>query len=857
MRITYIKLQNVAGLIVGSNKEILEISFAKSKNKICCIQGANGVGKSVLLSSLQPFAFVTSLDDRSSIPYIKKDKIGYKEIHYMDGSDEYIIKHYYKPNGSGGHSVKSYFMMNGEELNENGNVTSFNSLVNIHFGITQEMLRLIRLGSNVKSFISLSFAGRKEYISKLIDEMDWYFKVYKTINDDIKVTKLLINSNRNNLYNCHISDIIIEQENLNKLEKEIAKNEKERDHIIEKIGKINSLMTTNNIDDIRQKCNDAESSLHEFSKTEAKIKSLALENASVDKLIIKRSDITESKINIQSKINSYRISIDNTLKSIERLEISMKKITSNNNLQSLTSVIANLKESISSTNNIVKNFIPLGSTSNEVYMVLSKLQSFNQISQMINTFGNKPIDVYIKLKIEGKSVDEFLKNQIKKINSSIKASDLASLINTVFKDDQIIMPNCDTEYVECPYYRLSTVIDTMMNSIEDGNYDDETLRSIKIISNNIDNILNEIDVMLSRVHIPDSVKADLTEIRILERLKNRLPFFSLSDLQEYLAILKEYEIYTDNIEKLKQFESQLLMYKNSGIESQEKEIQSLRESVEFYKNNISTLETKKVQVDKELAEIDEEIALVTKYNDSKKYKAVFESTLESTRKILEPLENAANEKMKLDFQLDQITNAININRETYKSKESKINEYNRLTKEGYELTTKLGHLTMIAESVSTKKGIPVKYMKRYLETIQKVANDLLSIIYKDKLKLAKFHVDPDAFEIPYTKNGTRIQDVKYASQSEIPSITMALSFALANRAASKYNILLMDEVDAGFDDNNRSGFLKMTLTMLHKINAEQSFIISHNVAQMLNIPMDCIKLSDIGISSKLQNVIYE
>lgn len=857
MRITYIKLENVAGLIVGSNKDVLEISFEKSKNKICCIQGGNGVGKSVLISSLQPFAFVTSLDDRSSISYIKKDKTGYKEIHYVDGMDEYIIKHYYKPNSNGGHSVKSYFMLNGEELNENGNVTSFNSQVEIHFGITQEMMRLIRLGSNVKSFVSLSFAGRKEYISKLIEEMDWYFKVFKAINDDIKVTKVLITSNRNNLYNCHISDIIIEAENLNKLGKEIAKNEKDRDHIIEKIGKINSLMSGNNIDDLRQKCQEAESSLHEFAKIEGKIKALSLMDSSVDKLIAKRTNITESKIGIQSKINSYRISIDNTLKSIERLEISVKKVTSNNDLQSLISAIAVLKESISNTSNIVKNFIPLGSTSNEVYSVLSKLQSFNQISQMINTFGSRPIDVYLKLKADGKSVDTFLKDQIKKINSSISKTDLASLINTVFKDDQIIMPNCDTEYSECPYYRLSTVIDNMMDKVEDGNYDDETLRSIKIISNNVDNILNEIDDILHRIRIPDSVKDSLTERSILERLKSRLPFFNLSDLQEYLTILKEYEIYKDNIEKLKQFETQLTLYKNSGIDTHLEEIKSLRESVDFYRNNISTLESEKDKVNKELEEIDQEIALVTKYNDSKKYKAIFESTLESTRKILKPLENASNEKMELEFELRQMTNLINLNRENYKSLETKINEYNRLTAEGAELSTKLAELTMIAESVSTKKGIPVKYMKRYLETIQKIANDLLSIIYKDKLKLAKFNVDPDAFEIPYIKNGTKIQDVKYASQSEIPSITMALSFALASRAASKYNILLIDEVDAGFDDTNRSAFLKMTSTMLHKINAEQSFIISHNVAQMMNIPMDCIKLSDIGISSKLQNVIYE
>ena len=118
MKITYVKLENVAGLLVGSDKSVLEIGFSKSKNKIISIMAKNGAGKTTLLSSLTPFATTTALDDRSSIPYIKIGKNGYKEIHYENNGDEYIIKHYYKANKES-HSVKSYFTKNGEELNEN------------------------------------------------------------------------------------------------------------------------------------------------------------------------------------------------------------------------------------------------------------------------------------------------------------------------------------------------------------------------------------------------------------------------------------------------------------------------------------------------------------------------------------------------------------------------------------------------------------------------------------------------------------------------------------------------------------------------------------------------------------------
>lgn len=855
MKVTYIRLENVAGLVVGSNKSVIEIDFSKSINKIIAIAGVNGAGKSVLLSSISPFAGVTALDERSSLPYIIPKKNGYKEIHYQNGDDEFIIKHYYKASKDT-HTIKSYFQLNGEELNENGNVTSFLSLVEIHMGLTQEMMRLIRLGTNVNSIISLTPARRKEYIGKLIDEIDMYLKVYKKITDDIRVLKVLMNSNSTNLYNCHISDIIIEEGNLDNINKRIKDLEKKRDQIVAKISKIVSLMNENNIDELKHKRQEAESSLIEFDKVDSQIKELSLENTTVDQLMQKRNNLSDKRIDVQSKINSYRISIDNNLRNIEKLELSIKRVTSNNDIQSLMSSIETLRSNIDNTNNIIKSFTPLGSNSNEVYKLLNALISFNQISQMIYTLGSKSIDIYLKLKKEKRSIDTFLKDQSKKAINRMNESDLQSLFDQVFQNDDIISPNCDSEYINCPYYRLSETINRIKDKVDEENYDSETLRGIQIISNNIDNILNELDRMRN-INIPDSVKDILTEKSILSRLALKVQFFDITGLQDYLSILKEYEIYKDNISRLSEMENQLSLYKKSGIDSQLSEIKELNDNIAFYKNNIITLTNELSNISKDLDNVDKSIGLLTKYLDSKKYRKMFESTLESTNKILIPLENASNEKIELDFELRELNNDISRNREESKSLENKINEYKRLLKEGDELNKKYKDLSYIQEAVSTKKGIPVIYMKKYLGKIQKTANNLLKLIYDDNLQLGKFKVDNETFEIPYIKNGTKISDVKYSSQSELSLMTMALSFALANNATGIYNILLLDEIDAGLDENNRSAFLKMLYMQMNALNAEQVFIISHNLTQMINIPMDVIKMTDIDMKSKLQNIIYE
>ena len=855
MKVTYLKLVNAAGLYVGSGLKEIEINFDNSINKIIGIIGNNGAGKSVLLSAITPFAYTTSLDERSTLPFILTGNDGYKEIRYRNKNDEYIIKHYYKASKDT-HSVKSYFSKNGEEMNENGNVSSFNDLVEMHFGLTQEMVRLIRIGSNVNSFISLTPSKRKEYIGKLIEEIDLYINIYKKVNDDIKVVKTMLQATNTNLYNCHISDIVVEESKLSDYLKTIKKYEKERDQIISKVSKINALIQDNDIDDLRRKQSEAQASINELHKIENAIADRKISGIGLDELMKGRNSKYNEKIDLMAKINSFKLTIDSVYQTIDRLETSVKKITSDNDVQTLMSAIEALKEKISNTHKAIVNFNHLGSGSEDVFNMVSTLKSFNQISSMILSFPDRAINTYLKLRRDNTSVRHWLKEQSQKKMSSLNSEDIKELLNTVFQGETIIMPNCDTEYEECPFFRFHNVVEEFHTKMSEETFDDETLNAINIINSNIERIAGELESM-ERIKVPDVIRNDLNETNMLNRLGKKLPFFDLSNIETYLAILREYEIYKLNTEKLQQYEHQLVLYRKSGADTQLEEIKAQKQKIAGYNAEITKLRSDISDIDKELETIDTNIALVTKYNDGMKYKKLFESTLESTSKILKPLENAANERSELNFSLQQVTNLINMTRENHKQLETKINEYKRLVKEGEKLSKKNKDLAIIQEAVSTKKGIPVIYMKRYLGRIQTLANDLLSIIYEDEFKLAQFNVTTDTFEVPYIKNGKKIPDIKYASQSELALGTMALSFALSNNSTGSYNILLLDEIDAGLDDKNRASFMKMLYAQMSVINAEQVFIISHNLSQIMNIPMDCIKLSDIDLKSKLQNVIYE
>ena len=808
-----------------------------------------------LISNITPFAYPSNIDERSGLSSIVEGKSGYKEIHYKKGNDQFIIKHYYKPNKNT-HTVKSYIALNGEELNDNGNVSSFLSLVEIHFGLTQDMMRLLRLGSNVHSFISLTPAKRKEYIGSLIEEIDMYRKIYRKVNEDLRVLKVLINSNNQNLYNCHISSIEEEEERVKDLRKELKRYESDRDQLVKRISKIESLERENNLNDLQRKKQEAEASMIEFQHAKEKMMERNLESSTVDQLVAKRNDYTNQRIETQSKINSYRISIDNALKQSERLHASVQKVMSNNDLESLSALISDLRDRITVSEKILKGFIAHGCSSEELGSMISKLSSFNQVGQMIYTLGKKPVQIYLKLRRENTSIDRFLKEQMKKHMSRINEDDIRKLFSQAFQDDDIITPNCDTQFKECPYYRFSEVLHQVKDKLEEETLDDETIRYIGVISNNVDRILNELDIFLTK-DIPDRLKDDLKEKSLLRRLEENVTLFPLSSLQEYQTIVKEYEIYQDLVHRLQQSEQQLKLYKSSGIDTQIEEIESLKENISFYQKNIQVLGDEMKQLQIALEQVDVDISIVSKYTDGKKYQKMIQSTLESVNKILIPLESASKEKMELSFQLRTINDGIHNTQDRIKSIEYKIAEYNRLVEESEILAKKQKDLSIIMDAVSTKKGIPVIYMKTYLGKIQTLANNLLSIIYGDDLRLAKFKVTHETFEIPYIRNGRKIPDVRFASQSEIPLTTMALSFALSHKATEKYNIILLDEIDAGFDEHNRSAFLKMLHRQMVELKAEQVFIISHNLNNIIDIPVDVIKLSDVGGMNKLQNIIYE
>lgn len=845
MKILYFKLENSAGLSIGSNKNVIEIDFKKSKNKIISIQGLNGSGKSCLLSALVPFSGVTaSIDERGSIPFITKGKDGYKEIHYELNKSIYIIKHFYKASKDGSHSCKSYFSKDGEELNKNGNVSSFCDLVEIHFGLTPDMIRLIRIGSNVNSFVNLQPSKRKEYIGKLINEIDTYIQIYKKINDDLKLARSLLATNNNNILKCNITNIDDEVKLVQSLKDKLSTNEQNKEEIYGEISKQNLIKEQNNSVDLINKININQNIINDFNKIELLYNNLD-KNLDFNKL---NTELSNELIELQAELKSNRLVIDSNIQKINQLKLKKSKISNSENLNQIKEIIENLK----SKTKKIKPFLS-DLTSSDIYNCINLLENLNQIGKMIYSFDTKSINKFIELKLKNRSISKFLEIQAKQ-NILFNKSNFNSLLKHLFNSNSILEPNCDNEFKQCPFYKLSEFINP---SIDDDLLDTDTLKQIGIIDQNFNNIENQL-LNFKDLSFPDKIKDIFKRKTILFNMENRLNLFNTDDLNEYLFIIKENENQLMESKRLKEYEQKLKFYQDNGIEQFESTIEELIKSNDVLINKNNSLINKINKLINRINDLDKDIKIINQYQTQSKIIESIKLNLNELNLKLEEL-NSINDKINsLEQKYFALNNEIINLKSKIKIKESNIDNYKRLIKENTLLELKFKELSMIHESVSTKKGIPVIYIKSYLERIHSFTNKLLEIIYEDSIQISNFVITQDSFEIPYVKNGLKIPDIKFGSQSEVALITMAISFALIKMSTKQYNILLLDEIDAGLDDHNKSLFLEMLNAQMSQINSEQVFIISHNLANgVLNIPMDVIKLTNTDFNSKLFNVIYE
>lgn len=847
MKILYLKLTNFINIVTAFNTETIEIDFSKSNNNVVLLTGPNGSGKTSILSCLHPFPTNGNMDVRSDNPIIVPRENGYKEIHISDGDDLYVIQHFYTRN-SDKHIIKSYIQKNGVELNENGNVTSFKEIVEKELGLEQDYMKLTRLGSNVTNFIDMKRQERKNFTGKIISEADIYLSYHK---------KIMADKNKVNIQINHTSDLIrrLQVDDLGELKKAQKSLQHQIEGLSAKIEKVNSELSV--LQYQLNDCGDIPAMKERIQEKEKELKHIqkALARASEIKISIStlKSMIEEAKIAILKAKSSLDTSVitrtgilnqlDSIANEIDSIRREIARIEDDQNVKDMEANIELLRETIrrrSKESGIAGYVRPCSKA--EMEDLIKMLDKCMDILLSTYELGKGPIQKAVSFFHTKTDIEKYTRENKEKIKRNRMQSLCEQVYAEVSKDIGLLGPDCKNPS-GCRVYDFYQRIYEYATQAPDKVIEDETfLAYTKMAYNNIQTVLKYLrDYHDVFEKMPECIKDQFLMSTVLTHICNMEWIYDKDIIFHELGLITDDELQDADLEELSRQKAMLAQYKkaNSNIEYFQNKLEDLINSRTAL---MGQLDEVKETINSLNREIEEKEASVSDYEDM----VVAMEHEDEVETEFNDLKSKLTLASQLSLQIREKTSVLNDLQfrknkmsKTHQDNEFRIENYKRYKKDLDELSSKFTDLEYLARALSSREGIPLIFIQAYLKDIKDIANQLLDVVYDGDLHLEDFEITADEFGIPYSTKGTTVKDVIYASQGERSFISLALSFALTYKSISKYNIMLLDEIDATLDISNREKFLHVLEMQIDMIQAEQVFVISHN--DMFNAyPVDIV-----------------
>jgi DNA repair exonuclease SbcCD ATPase subunit len=853
MKIEKIILKNFSAISNAMNTNELEIDFSNMKNKICLIIGDNGRGKTTLLSLLNPFAGVGNLDVRDGLNLILEDKDGYKEIHIRNNDDYYIIKHFYTAHKDKNHSVKSYISKNDNELNVNGNVTSFKELVKIELGIETDYLKLIRIGSNVTSMIDLSETERKNFMSKLLDEIGVFLTYYKKVNNDLHQLKEMISHNVDKLNKLGI-------DNKAEVKSTIKKLEDQLEVLQTMYGDINGRISVlrHDIDSIDEPLT---------LKDRLSVSSRKLDK--MNKILEKQDDlestdveyyanlINECEKNIavcETQISSSEMLIQNHLTTLNQLREQLRTVEIQYRKESDTNkeIIRLHEEQDKVIDSISKSEINLGTFSPEYSK--SEYESFivfikNTQMKLDKTyeFGKEIVSKIIELLENNSNVPQFINSHIMNLDDSEDTNMLfLRTISTKFNfKDEHVFDNCTNSECEAKqlWKQVANLLETNevnKKKVKDISY----YKDMEYAYQNIRDVLLSFSGYKSIIEkLPTDIRDKFSTTNLYKSIKKTGLIYDEKKLNNHLSLVTEYNDYLNLLLRRDELEREIKMFSNTS------NLEYIKEQIETISYQIDDNDSKVKSLKHNILDLKENL---TEYKNNLEVYYELKETFEKHDELVKEVEKLQSQYDLYVTNSKQISDAEgelyrvkvdidNTNKDIQRLK-SNLDQYKAIQKELDNFNEKFDEMTVVKEALSSKKGMSLYYIKSYLGNTEEITNELLDIAYDGQIYIDNFKITPTEFTIPFFNRGKLIRDVKYASQGEISFLSIALSFGLASQTLTKYNIMLLDEIDGPLDTHNRAKFIKILENQIERIGSEQSFLITHN-DMFSSYPVDIIDLN--------------
>lgn len=826
MKILYVRLVNFADVYAAMGKHEAEFHFEKIDKPIIQIYGRNRCGKTVLIQKLHPFSSINlNGDERSDTPQILKGEVGIKNIVYEMNGNVYNITHTYKPLKDS-HTVVCSIMKDGEELNANGGVNTFNSVIERIFGINRYTFQFIINGTQLTSFANMNSTQRKTLMNKAMG-IDIYDKIHKLATEDYRYTSKLITSL------TRTKEFLLQQYgSYETLRHMLDQTKLQHDGLVEnmnqiktRIDQLSGMIASLRGQNISGEMMDLQSKLVTYKNVINEIGEYDVNM--YERLMEEQLHLTEELNQAKSQRMLFMKDLDIVYEkkgNLERETMSHQRII--NDYQNMLAMRENVEQQIRSidiSTEVLSSSAMFSST-------LTLAKSINDTCKEIMLCLNQQhLELFCDMLLNGIDINAFLMRESSVLLDSEKEKSAISRLRHMLSSvggDAVKEEDC--RYANCLFRNTFMTLHQYFESyesVQDGKFTQYDLENFEHAWKNYQTICR-----LIRIEIPEELTNEVNLNMILERLKHGQPGIDEEFIKQWMEIAVNKEHHVQLIKQLSDIETRikdmeyLMSHESSNqnvpIEVLNKEIESLQSqirecemSIQSYKQQLDGVDHKKMLLSS-IKNIDIQDVQIRYDKLSKQQMQLTNAESEYTQLHQQYME--AQSQVQLVFkQLEALQNADKQYTRTVDEIENHL-----LMDEKYKV---------IAEATSSTKGKPVIAIRDKIHEALSIANRLLNVIYDGEIELLKPNIDETTFTLPFRCGTNKSDDIRTGSQSESTLLSLALSLALAHTLIPNHFVALVDELDAYIDSNTRDMFVLMLNEMMSTLNCEQMFMISHSI----------------------------
>lgn len=887
------RFKGLKGIYSKSGKKEIIIDFTKCSHKIIYIIGKNGSGKSTLMSALHPFP-------DSPTMYIDKE-VGEKEITYVHDGTYYNILIQYPVYANGTRAVSKAYIRETTptgtvELNPNGTIGSYKDVLNTKFALDPNFISLSYLSTEDRGIVDKKPADRKKAVASLLESIEVYNEIHKTLSSKSTVMKSLMGTITNKINTIGDPNKLISQREAYKQRIKFLTDEKQE---LEK--KISAAEATINILDPNNSLQTTYKNLiEELDELKSRITVLKFkEDLSIEDVNELYVSNKELLVGISKDIESYQNSINELLidrdEDAKRIAIKTQKLNgllSSSNIADLRKSIAEYKKKIFEYEKVFKEIGIDGNclTTDEYTTALSVLEDLRTSLTNIKSYADETalnlgsgaiIDniPLAQMVIDSETRINSMNNDIVKLRENV--SYYTGLINNmvILKkrpaeckiDTCSFLTNAMEAMKEEPDKNLmicTEKIDRLKDEVAGSQEVHEGLKLALRVYNDLNNVLRNIKLnagVLNKIPIGKKLLQGNT---ILERFRSGDQFNDIYDLYQYIEYANYFSMYNNDKKVLGDLEAEYRIIKSqeSVVNDLQTEINELVKNtadidnrIQDFNDKILSLQKQKVNIESNIEGINNTIVRLKKLKECNNRKAEIESKINVLNDNISKISVEIDNINKLNSRLNAIVSELNPlidEQEKIKYQCNKLYEYQT---EWEQYNQQYSIIEMLKKySSPTKGGIQTIFMQLYMDKTLNMSNQLLQMMFGGELQLLPYVINENEFRIPVQNLSTNLitDDISNCSTSEKCMVAMIMSFILAFQGSNIYNIVRLDEIDGGLDQYNRSIFPQILNNIMGILNIDQCIIVSHASESDMS-DVDIISLTPVSHETMKGNVIFQ